>query len=481
MTRRIAPGGVYVADGTAWRAGALTPLPLHVVDNPGPGQTTTAWDEGARTFGVKPLYPLPVMPVFYADGAAFTGPNAIRAVDIQSAGDGLRQIVDKAAALATDPAKIYTLVLEAKTYTLSGFTHGAARLSGVQIPPNLAIWGAGSGPTGTVIRLLQDTSEYNLATCTWPGDYGTPKCGVLRVEQAKPGWAIRHVRVECSRQGTDNNGKGHPYNGIQILQGTGRQVVENVHVRGHRGYLHHPPGEAGGITAWQAAEVIMRNIEIDGRELGSTSDAVAARVSSAGIMIDETRAVLIDVYVHHLFTGGGGVAIWWSGGVTTFNVSGHHLGGGVDPTEGVMGCAGINHERADLITHYSPRFVMDRVGPNALGAASLQFAMANDMGWQWQDGTATLVPGGVPGRMLLVDPMHDPTSDVLGRVSTQSPATYNPMGEDPAVHYQRNSVTSGPTWLLDRDGAVMNAAGSTPDGDWVRYTSPMPTPEGGLS
>ena len=461
----IARGAHYGFDGSKWR-GSVVP---HHVPNPLPGQTTHVWDEHARTFGQAPLAPLPAMPTFYPDGATFTGQNAIYADQIAAAGDTLTQIVAKAKAQATNASTLYTLVLSAKTYLINGFGDGLNQISGVDMPPNLQIWGAGSGRHGgpvTTIRLVPNTSAYNMTNHTWGGAYGTPKCHVFRIAKTLPGWGIRHVRVECTRQGSDNNGRGHPYDGIRFEECSNRVIAENIVVRGTRGYLSHPPGETGHLTTYLCPDFIIRNIELDGREIGNDSTAVSNRVSSSGIMVNESTGVIMDVTYRYSLVGGT-LALWWSRGITTFNIEGRDLAGGTNATDGsVMGGGLINHERVHQATHYSGRATLNRIDG---GIPSMMYTLNNDMGWDDATGWTSTTTGG-PGRMMLVDPANDPTSDVYDQVSVAIWHPYDPMSEG-AGHYQRNGATSGPPWAVTRRGAPVPISTNNPDGSWTTTTA----------
>lgn len=455
-------GGHLVLDGGAW----VDPnTRKRHVPNPEPGRTTHLWDEEARTFDIPPLKPLPTMPTFYPDGATFTGPNAIIADDIATAGDTLTQIVAKAKNLATDAGKMYTLVLSARVYSIRGFGDGLNKISGVDMPPNLSIWGAGSGRHGgpaTTIRLEPDTSTYNMATCLWSTSdpYSTPKCQIIRVSNTLPGWAIRHVRIEGAKQGSDNNGRGHPYNGLRFEECPNQVIAENLVIRGTRGFLTHPPGETGHICTHDCPNFIFRNIELDGRELGNDSTTVSNRVSSSGIMVNTSSGVIIDA-TYRYSQCGGVCAIWWSRGITTFNLEGRDLGGGKDSSNGeTMGGGLINHERADLCTHYSGRATLNRIDK---GIPSMAYSLNNDLGWD--DATGKTTTAGVPGRMLLVDPANDPTSDVYDRVSVAVWNPYDPMSEG-AGHYQRNFAPNG-AMAMTRGGNAKPLSTNDSTGAWV--------------
>lgn len=462
-------GGRYWFDGTTWRGHTLTPH----VPNPLPGRTTHVWDEQARTFGVAPLHPLPAMPTFYPDGTQFTGANAIVADDIAAAGDTLTQIVAKAKALATNASTLYTLVLSAKTYVIRGFTDGLNVISGVDMPPNVQLWGAGSGRHGgpvTTIRLEPHTSAYDLTNCTWTGSYGTPKLHVIRAAKTLPGWGIRHLRIECGKQGTDNNGRGHPYNGVRFEECSGKVIAENLVIRGTRGWLPYPPGETGHLITYKCPDVIIRNIELDGRELGNESTAISNRVSTSGVMINETSGVMMDVTYRYSLAGGP-LALWWSRGFTTFNLEARDVGGGINSQTGqTMGAALVNQERVHRATHYSGRATLHRLDQ---GIPNLQYTLNNDQ--LWDDATGGLSSTtGVPGTCLLVDAANDATSDVYDRITVQTWHPYDPMSEG-AGHSQRNSATSGPAWAVDRRGRVVTLSMNNADGSW-QETSAVRTP-----
>ena len=461
----VALGAHYVFDGGAWRSHGVG---SHV-PNPRPGQTTHLWDEEARTFGIPPLAPLPTMPTFHPDGATFTGPDAIYADQIAAQGDTLTQIVAKAKALATDPARMYTLVLSARTYSIHGFTDGLNANAGVDMPPNVQLWGAGSGRHGgpvTTIRVEPDTSTYTTATCLWnPNDpHSTPKLQVIRVSESLPGWGIRHVRVACGKQGNDNNGRGHPYNGIRFEECPNQAIAENVVVQGNRGYLTHPPGETGFLTTYLCPDFIFRNIEMDGRELGYSGGDVNQRVSSTGIMVNESTGVIIDATYHHTWCGGT-VATWWSRGVATFNVNSYEVGGGNDPVEGIQGGGCLNHERADLCSHYSTKYTLNRIDR---GIPSMGVTLNNDTLW---DGANISTTTGVRGRLLLVDTANDPTSDVYDKVSVAVWHPYDPLSLG-AGHYQRNSADNpdGQPMAMTRRGNALPISTNKADGSWTTTT-----------
>lgn len=466
----LANGGHYVLRGGAWTDPNTQ---TGHVPNPLPGRTTHLWDEHARTFGQAPLAPLPPMPTFVPDRTPYTGPRAIIADDLAAPGDTLTQIVAKAKAVASDPALLYVLVLSARVYEVNGFGDGLNQISGVDVPPNLALWGAGSGidagPT-TTIRLNPHTSAYNITNCTWTGAYGTPKCMLLRCAKPIAGWFIRNLSVEGGKQGVDNNGRGHPYNGISLEEASNGPLVENVRVQGVRGYLAQPPGETGSITTWKSDRAVIRNVEIDGRELGYTGQDKAQRVSSAGIMIDEaTNTALIDVHVHHTQCGGGAIALWWSRAVSTFNLYAHDMGGGLNTAGEVMGSSGVNQERVHLATHYSARITTDRLPISGNNGSSLQYTLNNDL--LWDDTTGwTSATTGVPGRCLLIDPARDVTSDVFDDITVDIWPDYDPLGtggtqrNGPGENAAPRAVTRArrPVTLTMGDGA----------GGWVKHTRP---------
>jgi hypothetical protein len=197
---------------------------------------------------------------------------------------------------------------------------------------------------------------------------------------------FRNFRIE----GTD---LGHEYHGLRLQRCKG--IIDNVYITGVTGFDKVPPGETGSINLFECDNVIIKNVEVDGRRNG-------VRVASSPIMPNNSTNITVeDCYVHHTYTGGGGIAWFHCTDAVVTRVRSEYIGSGPGKQAGAC----FNHEQTTQITYWDPVMICDR---NAVGGGLHMTLNA--------DGER----GGTDCIMTVHNPTWDPTSVGGGQFVVQT-------------------------------------------------------------
>lgn len=239
---------------------------------------------------------------------------------------------------------------------------------------------------------------------------------------------FRNFSIEGTRLGTADNGNfGHEYHGLRLERVGG--VVENLYISGITGYNKVPPGETGAISIFQTNNGLkLKGIEVDGRRQGEL-------VSSSPIMPNNSSNLTIeDVYLHHTYTGGGGIAWYFTTDSVVKRARVEYIGSG----PGALSGYSFNHEQSTRISYYDPIMICNR---NVVGG-TLHMGVNSDG-----------ARGGTDCIIEVHNPKWDPTTVGGGRFVVETwtlanqmqrtpPAVFDAAG-NPLEYYYINPYANG--------------------------------------
>lgn len=332
-----------------------------------------------------------------------TGGNYVRYQDLYRTGDDLQDVINRVTG-----NKVLTFP-EGTFMIPNNFSNGY--LDGVRLG-HPDVGGGCRGMVGsgrnTVFKMASSTrprwtsgaSPYMLIDAVSPS--AQP---LINVE-------FRNFTIEGTRLGTSDNGDfGHEYHGLRLDRANG--VVENLYIHGITGWNKVPPGETGAISIFKVNDLKIRGVEVDGRRDGM-------RVASAPIMPNNSSNLEIDdCYVHHTYTGGGGIAWFHTTDSVVRRMRSEYIGSGT----GTAGGNCFNHEQSTRITYYDPVMICDR---NSVGG-TLHMGLNSDG-----------ARGGTDCEVTIYNPTWDPTSVGSGRFVVETWTLANQMQRTPPVVYDAN-------------------------------------------
>lgn len=223
---------------------------------------------------------------------------------------------------------------------------------------------------------------------------------------------FRNFTIEGTRLGTAAQGEpGHEYHGLRLDRANG--LVENVYINGITGWNKVPPGETGAISIFKVNDLKIRGVEVDGRRDGQ-------RVSSACIMPNNSSNIAVeDCYLHHTYTGGGGIAWYFTTDSTVKRTRSEYIGSGTGQRQGYS----FNHEQSTRISYYDPVMICDR---NTVGGTLHMSLNA--------DGSI----GGTDCEISIYNPTWDATSVGSGRFCVETWTLPQQMQRTPPKVYDAN-------------------------------------------
>ncbi len=286
--------------------------------------------------------------VLWAQAAAQqrpTGSEYVRYEDLYTSGNTLQQVINKVTVDGNGKARILTL--PEGVFTVSG-TIGTP-------PASASVWigtsgNGGSGcrgivgsGRGTIIRLSADTTTADANKI-----YGN----IIRIDGAADA-RFSNFQLQAEAQ-TDGSGNKTYGSGIMLRECNGAELSW-LYLRGASpGFANYPPGETFGINVYRSDNVVIRDTEIDGRDLSGVRQCASSfgwngSGTYPNIMFAQNAKVL-RTYCHH---GLAGMPTFWetqtiytedlwsfSTASASGNLSGH--------------C--INHEQCKgPVTHVRPR------------------------------------------------------------------------------------------------------------------------------
>ena len=265
-----------------------------------------------------------------------TGPTYVRYEDLYVAGDDLQAVVNRVTGnkILTFPEGTFLI----PNNFANGYKDGIRMGHSSGGPGCRGFVGSGRN---TVFKMLSSN------TTAW-----TSGASPYMLIDAVTGASDPKITVEFRNFMIEGTNLGHEYNGLRLENAKG--VIDNVYITGITGTSNGPPGETGSINLFNCTDVLIKNVEVDGRRNG-------VRVSSSPIMPNHCDRITIeDTYVHHTYTGGGGIAWYWTNDSTATRVRSEYIGSGTGTKSGSC----FNHEQSTRITYYDPVMICDR---NATG------------------------------------------------------------------------------------------------------------------
>lgn len=244
-------------------------------------------------------------------------------------------------------------------------------IAGLFIPTVMkGLWGSGmNSTTGTVIRMKAGTST-KASSVPVQSTAATNPLYLIRMRDGSD-QVLKNFQLQGTNQQTDpNTGQPHCYNGV--MAGTWPDghpaTIENVLINGIRGDAGSQPGETFGLNIFSCLDVVIKNVEVDGRMVDGT------RVGSSPIGFNSVRGTpgfvqMENVYAHHAKIGQ--ITFWQTTDVTTLNC------------RSVYNTRAWNHERTERMTHINPTALVDRtLSPNGMHFA---FSNPSALASTWPD------------------------------------------------------------------------------------------------
>ena len=264
-----------------------------------------------------------------------TGAKYVRYEDVYVSGDSLQKTIDRVTGnrVLTFPEGVFVIP--------PNFANGYQ--DGIRL--GHAGWGSGCrGISGsgrnTIFKMLSSNRSQV-----------TSGVNTYMLIDAVPRGADPMISVEFSNfriQGT-KLGADHDHNGLRLERCT-NSLIENLYITGIRGSNKVPPGETGSISLQHCTNITVNNTEMDGRRDG-------VRVSSSLLMPNNSSGIHVnDCYFHHTYTGGGGIAWYYTTDGEVNNTRSEYIGSGPGQLQGYS----FNHEESTRITYRNPVMVCDR-------------------------------------------------------------------------------------------------------------------------
>ncbi len=238
-------------------------------------------------------------------------PGHVRYQDVYTSGMSIQQVFNAAAARAASAGSLIVLTMPPGEFTFSDFSQ--ANTYGLRIPVNLGIKGSGSGPNGTVFKMVKGSSTKGPSvpvSTSIGGSGGTNQFSVMGIQNTGGsanidppiGLPLWDFSVICTWQPRTSGATeasdpiGHLYNGLR-LQNTRSASLKNVYIEGCPGDQAAPPGETFGLNIYKGSSCQVENVEIDGRRTrqGKTQLYGAAPIGGNS----HNNAVVKTSYFHH--------------------------------------------------------------------------------------------------------------------------------------------------------------------------------------
>lgn len=176
-----------------------------------------------------------------------------------------------------------------------------------------------------------------------------------------------------SLYGKQTRGDNVFHSGINLRSCTGTVILEGLYLRNvSPGYHNIPPGETFGINIYRTPDALIRDCEIDGRDMAGTRTCASPigwnNCGYTGLGSNPTPnaysntpnfTLVQRVYTHHGLTGM--LTFWNTKNVKTEDYYTFSWPSGT----GSMSGSGINHEQTDgVIRHIRPRFFLNSTKSN---------------------------------------------------------------------------------------------------------------------
>jgi hypothetical protein len=157
-----------------------------------------------------------------------------------------------------------------------------------------------------------------------------------------------------SLEGTQTRGDNAFHAGIMLNTCSGTPVIERMYFRdASPGFANAPPGETFGINVYKTPNAVIRDTEIDGRDMAGNRTA-ASPIGWNSVTNDTTTVNVQRVYTHHGLTG---MLTFWQ--TTNLITEDYYTFSWASGTGGLSG-SGINHEQSGgRIRHTRPRLFLN--------------------------------------------------------------------------------------------------------------------------
>ena len=162
-----------------------------------------------------------------------------------------------------------------------------------------------------------------------------------------------------SLEGVQTRGDNVFHAGIMLNSCSGKPVIERMYLRNASpGYGNSPPGETFGINVYKTPNAVIRDTEIDGRDLAGNRTC-ASPIGWNNVVNDTSTVNVQRVYTHHGLTGM--LTFWETTNLITEDYYTYSWSWGT----GTLSGSGINHEQSGgRIRHLRPRLFVNGAKSN---------------------------------------------------------------------------------------------------------------------
>lgn len=324
------------------------------------------------------------------------GPDYVRYEDLYVTGDDLQAVINRVTGnkKLTFPEGVFMLPNNFSNGYLDGVRLGHPEVGG-------GCRGfAGSG-RNTIFKMASSNKT----------PWASGASPYMLIDAISPS-SVGEIEMEFKNFRVEGTNLGHEYHGLRLERVRG--LIENVYFTGITGYNKVPPGETGSISLFQVhGGLTINNVEVDGRRNGEL-------VASSPIMPNNCSNITMNnPYVHHTYTGGGGIAWYHTTDSVVNNLRAEYIGSG----PGVRSGYGANHEQSTRITYNNPSIICNR---NAVGG-TLHMSLNSDG-----------ARGGVDCQLTVNNPTWDATTVGGGRFVVETWTLANQMQRTPPTVTGKN-------------------------------------------
>ncbi len=162
-----------------------------------------------------------------------------------------------------------------------------------------------------------------------------------------------------SLEGVQTRGDNVFHAGIMLNTCSGKPVIERMYLKdASPGYGNSPPGETFGINVYKTPNAVIRDTEIDGRDIAGNRTS-ASPIGWNSVTNDTSTVNVQRVYTHHGLTGM--LTFWQTTNLITEDYYTYSWSSGT----GALSGSGINHEQSGgRIRHTRPRLFVNGAKSN---------------------------------------------------------------------------------------------------------------------
>ena len=271
-----------------------------------------------------------------------------------------------------------------------------------------------------------------------------------------------------SLEGVQTRGDNVFHTGIMLNTCSGTPVIERMYLRdASPGYGNSPPGETFGINVYKTPNAVVRDTEIDGRDLAGNRTC-ASPIGWNNVVNDTSTVNVQRVYTHH---GLAGMLTFWE---TTNLITEDYYTYSWSSGTGALSGSGINHEQSGgRIRHVRPRLFVNGAKSNGPIVGSYGHPARDDTTATMSSGATFSVQSGLTDAgadFEISEPQWDNTLGTSGIICMASYDSYA-LGQDvssaPKISLKDQSGASYLLTKIDHPNPGWNTADPKLDYAWI--------------